>query len=234
MQCSTGDACNPCQCECFADRWALGGLGGSYKLIFTKAVYGWVDGFCVILWLSRETGHLTRAFFATQDFKRQPCFDDMLSFKAQTLFLQSRPDGEAVRWRASGRTDIVRNRPVILQRQPQENLLWRSLSPVFAVVAYLNYWTKNESSCRNSVVFFFNVDYTKMSMSGGLLVRWTTKNRVRNPNQCNIELMKKRPLWGEGTHTALLESQLCICSRSVASSRSPGEAAGFRECTLFA
>lgn len=24
--------------------------------------------------------------FATQDFKRQPCFDDMLSFKAQTLF----------------------------------------------------------------------------------------------------------------------------------------------------
>lgn len=91
--------------------------------------------------------------FATQDFKRQPCFDDMLSFKAQTLFLQSCPDGEVVQWRASGRTDIVRNRPVILQRQPQENLLWRSLSPVFAVVAYLNYWTKNESSCRNSIFF---------------------------------------------------------------------------------
>lgn len=144
---------DPCQCECFADRWALGGLGGSYKLIFTKAVYGWVDGFVSLFGSAGKQATQLVPFSPHRTLNDNRVSMTYCLSKHKHFFLQSRPDGEAVQWRASGRTDIVRNRPVILQRQPEENLLWRSLSPVFAVVAYLNYWTKNESSCRNSIFF---------------------------------------------------------------------------------
>lgn len=45
--------------------------------------------YCVILWLSRETGHTTSAFYLVGllNDSREPCLDNMPSFKPKGFYI---------------------------------------------------------------------------------------------------------------------------------------------------